>query len=481
MEGKLVITVTGKEVERSKCRFINKKYYLAGRVNEKNSGDCYKVTDSRGRTKYTSVLSGKVIWNLEKQRYLHTSMNNRIEGVGASGDIEMIVSTPFNVIIMHKNRVTLPCESEEVALALGYRLPVSSNIYYPVSDYPEKFFTEKRLPESNYKSSLDYGCENVMEKYTKSYEKLFKIKTKYSKQVLAFYDACPEVFNKYTFGVEFETTRGMLLQEECDRLGLMPLRDGSITGIEYATIPLKGKKGLYALVEAFELLKLRTDNDFTCSMHVHVGGIERSKENITAFFNGMYMIQSDMYKYFPGYKENNANGAKRQNYTSPLPLRTFARMSHTSDNTEEDFGQLATFLTNGVENYIGRGIDTITHHPRNDNNNRKWNMRARYLWFNLIPIIFTNKKTVEYRVFSMPDTTEKMLLFLSIALGTTYFMESNSSAISRDSFILENYTVSNIMNGVFRNSTIDSMLRSRRVKVRHLNNENGGVYEEKQI
>lgn len=41
----------------------------------------------------------------------------------------------------------------------------------------------------------------------------------------------------------------------CKRLGLIPLRDGSITGLEYATIPHRGIKGVAALKESIEVLK----------------------------------------------------------------------------------------------------------------------------------------------------------------------------------------------------------------------------------
>ena len=44
----------------------------------------------------------------------------------------------------------------------------------------------------------------------------------------------------YTFGIEFETAGGFLPQHRLYELGLIPLRDGSITGIEFATVVLKG-------------------------------------------------------------------------------------------------------------------------------------------------------------------------------------------------------------------------------------------------
>ena len=48
----------------------------------------------------------------------------------------------------------------------------------------------------------------------------------------------------YTFGLEFETAGGYLPQHQLYELGLIPLRDGSITGIEFTTVVLQGNKGL---------------------------------------------------------------------------------------------------------------------------------------------------------------------------------------------------------------------------------------------
>ena len=48
---------------------------------------------------------------------------------------------------------------------------------------------------------------------------------------------------KYTFGLEFETSQGYVPEDVCYRDGLIPLRDGSITGPEYSTVVLKGGEG----------------------------------------------------------------------------------------------------------------------------------------------------------------------------------------------------------------------------------------------
>ena len=45
---------------------------------------------------------------------------------------------------------------------------------------------------------------------------------------------------------------GYIPQEICYRDGLIPLRDGSISGLEYSTVILKGNKGINLLQQQVE-------------------------------------------------------------------------------------------------------------------------------------------------------------------------------------------------------------------------------------
>jgi hypothetical protein len=56
-------------------------------------------------------------------------------------------------------------------------------------------------------------------------------------------------------------------------LGLIPLRDGSITGIEFSTVVLQGNEGLNLLKQQVEALNANTIFDKDCSLHIHFGGL----------------------------------------------------------------------------------------------------------------------------------------------------------------------------------------------------------------
>ena len=77
---------------------------------------------------------------------------------------------------------------------------------------------------------------------------------------------------KYTFGLEFETSKGYIPEDICFRDGLIPLRDGSISGLEYSTLVLQGNSGLSMLKQQIDTLQEYTRFDKDCSLHIHFGG-----------------------------------------------------------------------------------------------------------------------------------------------------------------------------------------------------------------
>jgi len=98
-----------------------------------------------------------------------------------------------------------------------------------------------------------------------------------------------------TFGLEFETIAGFVPERVTKRLGLIPLRDGSISGLEYVTVPLSGKKGVQTVIDICEELEYRTIYDNSCSLHLHIGNIPRTPEFILAFLKTSSWLQDDIF------------------------------------------------------------------------------------------------------------------------------------------------------------------------------------------
>lgn len=483
-EVRLVTTINGEVLPKSKCRFIRKKYYKTGKVNVYNSGDCFRVTDSKGITKYRTLETGAVVWDEVNKKYVHKTVLGTIEGIiNKNGEVGRFAKTSETVVIKSLFKTTF-CIDEQTAIECGYKEKLSDGYFYPKDEYDRRFFIEKPYPSEEYKYSLPYSCDGLLTKVTKKYNELYTLPRRKSSFIENLYKSNKDLFDKYTFGLEFETIKGIIPQMICDRLGLIPLRDGSISGIEYATIPLSGLKGLYTISEVLNQILKRTEFDFSCSMHIHIGGMKRENETILSLFKTMFLIQNDIYEHFPMYKFKNM-GVKRKNYTAPLSSKLMAKMNYNNPNKEsiqEDMFKLVEYLTGGNYDFKQIKLENIKHHPNNPGNERKWGMRARYLWFNIIPIIFTNKKTVEFRIFGMPDKEIKLFSFLAMSLALVDFSVHNKQPILENPDVLDPYGLHRILQSVFGEyRSIDRYMYERRMHVRELTRGKGLNYTEKDI
>lgn len=478
----VVTTISGEKVSRKRCRKIRGKFYKIGNVNIQDSGDCYRLTSETGVTKYYTVEKGRVFWDDNQQKYIYAK--NLVKGI-ISGRRKMggIKKSPSNVEVVMNSGEKVLCLNRETAINAGFTEDLITGLFFD-TEYDRKELSRKRNVDRDYKYSLPYGCGRLIKPATKKFNELFKPKKSKFSLAANLYKANPGLFDKYTFGLEFETTRGIIPQDICDRLGLIPLRDGSISGIEYVTIPLQGEKGLYALEEIWRELEYRTEFDYSCSMHVHVGGIKRTATDVMALYKMMTMVQEDVYEYFPPYKKKN-NGMKRQDYTAPLPKNLSMKMNYankTKASIKEDMSQLIYHMSGHYGGYENLNLEDVEYHPYDRSNDRKWNMTARYLWFNIIPIVFTNKQTVEYRIFSMPTNATKLFFFLSMALSLVEFTENHKDAILSDPDRFYGMRLRNVFREVLRGSEkIRSYAMNRKSQVVGLFKKKGYQFVEKDI
>lgn len=214
----------------------------------------------------------------------------------------------------------------------------------------------------------------------------------------------------YTFGLEFETAGGYLPQHQLYELGLIPLRDGSITGIEFTTVVLQGNKGLNLLKQQMETLDTCTIFDKDCSLHIHLGNFKLSGEVLLTLNN--LFCGCDLYKYLPMltfathmYKTN-----KEKNYCEPNEkYRSF----------EEMYGSLVG------RNFYG---DYYQPHPKDLSGTRKWNIKSRYHALNFInALCYDGPKTVEYRMLRPTYNFSKVIGWLFVYGAFLKYAEQNKN------------------------------------------------------
>lgn len=372
--GETVITVDGTTVLKTLCRSIRGVFYKIGDINIENSGQCYCIND-----KFYKYDTGYIIYNHTVKQYVIKKVNNIVEGV-----IDIVDNVPVmgtftkdeyqdNIIINYKGNKYYVL-NDNTLKGSKFIEDLSSGEYYHRSVLECIRFIEPVNVSDNYKRDLPYDSRGITSEKMKVYDKLYE--PVYNKTVEKYGGITKDL----SFGLEFETSIGTVPKRICNKLGLIPLRDGSINGLEYVTIPLSGKKGIQTIVDSVQELKKRTRYDNDCSLHIHIGNIPRTEEFFLALFKVINAIQEPFFALFPLHKKYNY-GIKRKHYTKPFNfMEILGQMDPiiNDKNIKNNFSILYDFLSMG-HSYADRGSDlnNVAYHPSDPHGTSKWNIRSR--------------------------------------------------------------------------------------------------------
>lgn len=165
---------------------------------------------------------------------------------------------------------------------------------------------------------------------------------------------------KYSFGLEFETSQGFVPEDMCFRDGLIPLRDGSIGGLEYSTVVMQGNEGINLLKQQIDTLKEYTYFDKECSLHIHFGGYPINSKAIFIFYTLATYLESEIASFIPRYSFKTALYKRTgKDYCNKLPRFTsFSDLYEHIAETE----------------YAG---DLYQPHPKDEERNHKWDCHTR--------------------------------------------------------------------------------------------------------
>lgn len=210
-----------------------------------------------------------------------------------------------------------------------------------------------------------------------------------------------------SIGIEFESSLGYISEQDCFDYGLIPLRDGSISGIEYSTVILKGNEGFNLLKKQLELLSSYTHFNKECSLHIHFGDFPLDAEKIYNLYTILYSLQDEIVNYVPDWtfytEQYKANG---KSYCKPLK-----RYKHFTEMFRDIAGQ--EFFGNFMQ-----------PHPADPTRNHKWNIISRYYWCNFVNLLCYNvNKTVEFRFLRPTYNLEKILTWIYILNGILNYAE----------------------------------------------------------
>ena len=328
----------------------------------------------------------------------------------------MFADSPYNIRIIYEGSIVWGISYEALKDYLGF--DYLQGHYVLGKDINAQYFPFGR---DVFPYNLDRFTYN-----TKFAEHLFKNKQSINNFIdFKFINELP-----YTFGLEFETAGGYLPQHQLYELGLIPLRDGSISGIEFSTVVLQGNMGLNLIKQQVEALDKHTIFDKDCSLHIHVGNFRLDGE-VLLNVNNLF-CNSDLKKYLPEYT-----------------FSTHLYKSNTDKNYCEYNSRFRTFSEMYLY-FVGKIFYGDLHqpHPKDLSGTRKWNIKTRYKAVNFVnALCYSNPKTIEYRMLRPTYNFDKILGWLFIYGAFIKYAERND--ITTASIYRSSVSVKNIVKSVY--------------------------------
>lgn len=432
-----IITYNGEKALKKDCRFIKGEFYIKNKQCFNIDGVWYRVN------------SGYIAKDHETMRYSLIKGSNMIKGIVSYNSEEDDVTLGYFTPNAYKNvSVQLPSGSSYTALnkdvcKIGFYFNRYSLQYFHHSiNKPARWnmINENGNLGSNPYPNLQYNLRNITKDVVDEV-------TNISKSVISKHDPIENVCRQkdfllptnYTYGLEFETNAGIIPYNELAESGLFPLRDGSIRGLEYVTIPHSSNDIGKAVSKVCDTLNTFTKMSINESLHLHIGNIKKVDETFVGMLYTLCCIlEKEIYSMFPKYyAETSKFKTKGKDYNKPLvkalvdvdPMTTF-------DN-------ISTYLSAG-KRYNGFG----SNHPSDPDGQHKWSIETRYHYVNVINLLFGNTKTVEFRIHTPSKNPIKIMNWIFICTAIVKYAEYlRDQNIKMDT--IRNVTLNDIIRKVY--------------------------------
>ncbi len=263
---------------------------------------------------------------------------------------------------------------------------------------------------------------------------------------------------KHTFGVELETSIGILRPWHYKELNIEAVHDGSLRGPngedplggEYVTGILTGDMGFNQVNKICTTLSKRCEIDKRCGVHVHVG-IKPTNSFIVHLYKLLSDIQGEIWSIMPPTRRNGK-------YCRNLYKVDFSKLSSTKTEEEREliindiFSKIYTLINvqpvTRTENGVGMYSKQIAH-PLGDKCN--FNVDTpRYCWVNFVPALFIRREylnsgkkpkdyngyTIEFRPHPGSLNYNKIKNWIKICIGIVSFAENNEDYIAKNKVTL---------------------------------------------
>ena len=450
-----VVTFDNKIIDRAKARRIKGEYYEVGVT-------CFRIKEDGDSFKWHRINNGKIAKNGETGEY------ERIETLQSKGLERGIIDKSQEIVFMKPDKYrnvflketitdlhlnSVRCRDANLAAELGYVENLSDGFFYNSTTATKEMLKEFKTKRTvKYEAALSHNANEKSSHFVSTvnayseYRRLMEINPKA--------EEIGKLIN-YTFGLELETSKGFVPKWMLGKLGLVPLRDGSITGHEYTTVPMEGANGIQTINEVCKTLTERCEVNQKCSFHVHFGGFNRTFYNLLALYETCLQIQTEMYDLVLPYKKDPINRAGlEKDYCRMLPNLGIPNKSITSEAiAKTEFNKIFYWASGNTTGMDAKwNLNTETH-PQDTNGTAKWNIAVRYSIFNFVPLLFSKAKTFESRLHHGTLNFTKVMNWILINSAILSFAEKNAKAILAGDIKIN---LNNILKGYACNFEYDS-------------------------
>lgn len=438
-----VITASGKRVPKSSCCTIDGEFYIKEEEAVKVGLSWFKKDDPRifydyetlswRKTRGVNICTGVVGYSGSKKIMGSFEVNHQkniiVNELNSSGNISN------RVIYLNKS-------------LLGDKVRFNKNLgiwedyakVSPVIAKIDSFFSQsKGIGNYDYSFTQEYSSSKHMDMFMRVERNLNDLP-----HSVAINKSDLAQFGPFSFGLEFETSMGKISQADCFSYGLIPLRDGSIKGIEYTTIPMDGEAGFKLLINQIKLMQESAEFDRDCSLHVHLGGFPVESRQLWALYKLLVIIEPRIAEIMPKYAFNTSRfKSKGKDYC--LPLRKFG-----------SFEDYYCYCSGDRMRFDG---NLRYPHPLDQEDRAKWNIHARYVWANLINMLFKTKgKTVEFRVHAPTFNIQKIINWLFICSGILQYALKNKDSLLSSRIASSTITLEDLIINVYSGRVKDQLL-----------------------
>lgn len=249
----------------------------------------------------------------------------------------------------------------------------------------------------------------------------------------------------YTYGVELETSSGRITEEEAEGLNMRCEFDGSlrdtpdqkkedVLGGEYVTGVLIGDAGMFQLQNICNALSKKCTINNKCGVHVHVGGLTFSKENIVYMYMLGTMLQNEFFELLPKSRKTNAYCRLIKDLNlNPMVLAGAKTPLLYKVTIDEYFNKIFKEVSHGGT--PSKKSNKLKNHPLGSKCGYD-KASQRYCWLNFVTAMFdtkgnTNAYTLEFRSHSATLNYEKVKNWVKICMAFANFAENHQSSIAR--------------------------------------------------